>query len=114
METGIKLSDLKSYLTDEKLNVTIYDCVDTHNPYYIVDMDINNLSYDVKVSWDEILEYMAFQYGVVANKIDGEATLCIPEYNDEGDIIFCTPCYEYFNNFKYEILEELINKVITK
>jgi hypothetical protein len=58
------------------------------------------------IHWSEIEEYFIEQFGAVNINLFGEQTLCLPDIDFPVDI--------YFQDGKFEIIESLINDIITK
>jgi hypothetical protein len=110
---SIKLSELKNYTSNHECAVEVYDCVDIHTPQYIIDVDIDGLMYSVNISWNEIEAYIIANNETTFRHIDNESTLCILETDAQGNTSYSTPIFEWFNDFKYSILQEVI-KLNTK
>jgi hypothetical protein len=114
METGIKLEDLKEYQVNGRLQLEVYDCKNIAGYNYLVDIEIDGANADIIVSSNKVIAFMIDNYEMVDRVINGEKTMCVPEYDDQGDILFCTPHYEYFDNFRLEIMQDLIAQTILK
>ncbi len=113
MQTGIKLEDLKEYQVEGRLQLEVYDCKLISNEY-IVDIEIDGANADIIVPSNRVFTFMVENYEMLNKIIDGEETMCVPEYDDQGDVIFCTPHYEYFQNFRLEVMQDLIAQTILK
>jgi hypothetical protein len=114
MEIGIKLAELKNYIVVGRLKLDVYDCKSIAGYSYLVDAEINGEDFDIIVTENKVTSFMVENYEMVDRVIDGEQTMCVPEYDDQGDVLFCTPYYEYFENFRLEIMQDLIAQTILK
>lgn len=112
MDTGIKLEDLKDYQVGDRLQLEVYDCKLISNDSYLVDIEIDGANADIIVPSNRVFTFMVENYEMMTKIIDGEKTLCVPEYDDQGDILFCIPHYEYFDNFRLEVMQDLIFQTI--
>jgi len=105
----LKLSELKSWVDENKFQTIDIELFEVNNKsalVYSIQLSINEVDIEMLIHWSEIEEYFIEQFGAVNINLFGEQTLCLPDIDFPVDI--------YFQDGKFEIIESLINDIITK